>query len=534
MIGRILSAMSIVFLGFTALSQRNIVVIIADDLGSDWCGFQEDHKDTVTLKNVRSLLSRGVRFSRAWSTPYCSPTRAGILTGRYSFRHGIGTAIADEKSAWLKLDEITIPQLLKNSAAPTKYVCANVGKWHLHDGNSQTFNYPATFGYDYYAGVFSGTPTPSYFSWRKVTNGTPSLSNNYLTTETTTDAINWLNSQGSNPFFLWLAYNAVHFPYHLPPDSLHSYDQLSGTQADINLNPKNYFKAMAESMDYEIGKLINWLKAKNKFENTDIIFIGDNGDEERVAQGLIERSKGTVYEDGVHIPFIISGPSVKNPGRTSTALVSIQDIFATVLDLAGFTKWPAQIPTNRVIDSKSLLPILQNQVQEVRSWAYTEVFKTSLAEAVDSRAIRNNTYKLIHFDSGKQEFYDLGTDATESKNLLSRTLNAQEQENYQSLCKELSTLLGVSVCQQTTTAIRPADVNASRPIIYPNPARDIIYVHAPDVRSLHYRLFNSNGQHLFAGSASSSIPLTQLADGLYMLQIQGAQTLYTHKFMVVR
>lgn len=516
-----------------SFSQRNIIVIIADDLGSEWCGFQEDHKDTVNLKNVRTLLSRGVRFANAWATPYCSPTRAGILTGRYSFRHGIGTAISDANSAALSLDEVTIPQLLKHTNAPTKYVTANVGKWHLHDGNTQTFNYPQTFGYDYFAGVFSGVPMPSYSSWRKVTNGTPSLSNNYLTTETTKDAINWLTGQGNKPFFLWLAYNAPHSPFHLPPDSLHSYDNLSGTQTHINQNPTLYFKAMAESLDYEIGKLFSWLKANNKYETTDIIFIGDNGSEERVSQGPADRSKGSVYENGIHVPFIIAGPSVVRPGRVSNALVCVQDIFATVLELGGFTNWTSAIPVNRDIDSKSMLPVLKNQVTDVRTTAYTEVFKTSVAEAVDSRAIRNKTYKLIHFDSGEQEMYNLTTDAGESKNMLTQALSNVEQQNYQSLCAELGELLGINACQQTTVSVKTAAPGLG-PKIAPNPVQNQLFVTCPDGYAFSFELFDSFGRSIVQGKNSSNIPVEHLPVGLYILQVRSEGTTFTEKILVNR
>jgi arylsulfatase A-like enzyme len=111
----------------------------------------------------------------------------------------------------------------------------------------------------------------------------------------TNDAINWLGQQNNTkPFFLWMAYNAPHDPFHLPPDSLHSYRNLSGTPADIAANPKSYFKAMTEAMDNQIGKLYNWLQVNNKLDSTDIIFIGDNGDAPATAQ--IPRAKGSIYQ----------------------------------------------------------------------------------------------------------------------------------------------------------------------------------------------------------------------------------------------
>ncbi len=300
------------FLLITALpfihAQRNVILIIADDLGSDWCGFQEDRVDTVNMPNVRKLLSRGVRFANAWSNPVCSPTRAGILTGRYSFRTGVGNVVVAGNQ--LDTAEMTIPKLLKNANAPTKYAVANVGKWHLHTPMQTNYNNPSKMGWDYFAGTFTGQPVTTYTNWNKVTNGVASTSTNYLTTETTNDAINWLGQQGSKPFFLWLAFNAPHSPYHLPPDSLIINRSLSGITMDINQNPKAYFKVMAEAMDNRIGKIVEWLQANNKWDNTDIIFIGDNGNTLNTAQTTpLNRSKSTVYQPGIHVPFIISGPS---------------------------------------------------------------------------------------------------------------------------------------------------------------------------------------------------------------------------------
>ena len=103
----------ILFFSFIKLNaQRNVILIIADDLGSDYCGFYENHVDTVSMPNVRKLLNRGVRFRYAWSNPLCSPTRAGILTGRYSFRTGMGDVVAPG-SKEIDTAEITIPRLLK-------------------------------------------------------------------------------------------------------------------------------------------------------------------------------------------------------------------------------------------------------------------------------------------------------------------------------------------------------------------------------------------------------------------------------------
>ena len=119
----------ILFFSFIKLNaQRNVILIIVDDFGSDYCGFYENHVDTVSMPNVSKLLNRGVRFRYVWSNPLCSPTRAGILTGRYSFRTGMGDVVAPG-SKEIDTAEITIPRLLKKYS-PNKIATASIGKWH--------------------------------------------------------------------------------------------------------------------------------------------------------------------------------------------------------------------------------------------------------------------------------------------------------------------------------------------------------------------------------------------------------------------
>ena len=514
------------FMGITQ-AQRNVVLIIADDLGSDWCGFQENRIDTVNLPNVRKLLSRGVRFSNAWANPVCSPSRAGILTGRYSFRTGVGNVVVNPMSVQLDTAEITIPKLLKNTNAPIKYATANVGKWHLQVQNAANLNNPSKMGYDYYAGCFAAEVT-NYYNWSKVTNGVAATSTTYATIDNTNNAITWMNQQTNKPFFLWLAFNAPLFPIHLPPDSLITNHSLSGTVTDIATNQKAYFKVMAEAMDNRIGKIFDWLEANNKLDSTDIIFVGDNGDDRTAAQITNQmRIKGSVYQGGVTVPFIIAGPSVKNPGRVSNALVNLQDIFATVVELTGYTNWQTQIAANKPVDSKSLVPILKNTSTTARPWAFTEVFGTNTAS--DGKAIRNQDYKLLNFDSGKQEFYNLTNDPNEATNLLNRALTATERTNYNYLCTEMGLLLNKTVC--TTVATNELN-QKEQPIISPNPVHQLLSVSFSDALSFSYQINAIDGKMLLQGVSTKDISTSELPNGLYLLKIQRQDAVYIEKIVV--
>ena len=357
----------ILCLSASVQAQRNVVLIIADDLGSDYLGFYEDHQDTAVMPNLRRLLPKSVRFTNAWSNPVCSATRAGILTGRYSFRTGVGGIVGGMGgSNPLNINEMTIPRML-NLFKPNGIAKANIGKWHLQNAMpvSNLMN-PNIMGYDHFAGNFIGQLT-SYTNWTKVTNGVSASVTTYATTETANDAIAWTKSNPGKPFFLWLAFNAPHEPLHLPPPGMYSNTTLTGTTQDINQRPKEYFKALMEAMDHEIGRLLDTLQVQGKLDSTDFIFMGDNGNTIRTAQIVnTARAKGTIYQYGVRIPFLISGPSVNNPGRMSEALVNTADLFATILEMFGFYNWPSQIPAGKPVDSRSLMPVLQNTATDVR------------------------------------------------------------------------------------------------------------------------------------------------------------------------
>ncbi len=444
-----------------------------------------------------------------------------MLTGRYSFRTGVGSIVGGMgASGSLDINELTIPRLL-NIYQPSGIAKANLGKWHLHSQmpSSNLMN-PNIMGYDHFSGIFIGA-LPDYFKWIKLANGVPEPDTvlNYATTETTNDAIAWIKDQNNKPFFLWLAFNAPHSPYHLPPAELHSYT-LSGTPSDIMMNPKPYFKASLEALDHEIGRLFDSLQVHNRLDSTDIIFIGDNGNSTQTAQiSNTDRAKGTIYQYGVHVPFVISGPSVVNPGRASDALVNTVDLFATILELFGYTDWPSEIPASNPVDSKSILPILTNQSTSVRPWAFTEIFKDT-PDTDDGKAMRNINFKLLHFDDGHQEFYRLAADPEEENNLLTGTLNANQLANYHYLCSEMTALVGTgSFCNP---AVGTKDLKeADKPlVVYPNPFRAHIFVDDTADAS-YFELTNPMGQVVFSGKNIEQQDFSNLAAGVYFLKIMG-------------
>lgn len=497
-------------------AQHNVVLIIADDLGTDYLGFYEDAKDTVNCPNLRALLKKGVRFVNANSNPVCSSTRAGILTGRYSFRTGVGNIVGGTGgSGALDTAEMSIPKLLK--IHNPNIAKANIGKWHLHNPTpASNLQNPLRLGYDHYEGPFIGQLT-SYTNWTKYTNGVQSTCTNYATSENVNNAVSWIKTTGNKQFFLWLAFNAPHAPYHLPPANLHTYTGLSGTQQNINQNPKLYFKAMLQAFDTELGRFMDSLKKLNKFDSTDFIFIGDNGNTIQTAQiSNTDKAKGTVYDYGVHVPFIVSGPAVVNGGRASQALVNTADIFATVLELMGANNWKNSIPSNKPVDSKSLLPIIKGTSATTRSWIFSEIFKAT-TDSLDGKAMRNDKYKLIKFDYGKQEFYNLSSDPLETNNLLNGTLSATDLVNYNYLCNEMTNLVGKGTfCNNSLSTKNTVGQTVE---VWPNPFHSKIFV-SNEWKNRYCTLWNSQGKLIYSGNAITEQDFAYLKQGIYLLKTE--------------
>ena len=425
----------------------NILLVIIDDYGVDVASYYhdkdgdgkaDDGRTYAPTPTFASLCKTGVRFNNAWSTPLCSSTRSSILTGRYGFRTGIGGAIP--RGGGIKTNEPTIPKILDAKSA-LGYVHANIGKWHLGENTELKGELaPNTMGWSHYSGSLSGSLN-DFSDWTKITDGKSSKVTNYATTENVNDAIKWLGKQDpKKPWFLWLAFNAPHTPFHMPPKELHSQKNLSGTTQDINRNSTNYYRAAVESLDTEVGRLLAWLKQKGQLENTLIVVLGDNGSPRKVVEAPYDRlrAKGTLYQGGIHVTMCISGKGVTG-GQTSDALVHTVDLYATLLEAAGVDV-KKELPTGFTYDSMSFFDILKDAKKAgPRTWAFGEKFDKDPKSS--DLTIRNKRYKILRLQSKSDAFYDLQTDPRETKNLLDGKkvddLTAEQKSNYEALSKQL-------------------------------------------------------------------------------------------------
>ena len=529
-----------ILLAFTVkiCAQRNTILIIADDLSPDYFGFYPNHGDTVDVPNLRKLKENGILFTKLSSNPVCSSTRAGILTGRYSFRTGVGGIVGGVGgSNQIDTAEISIPKLLKKHNPDIAK--ANIGKWHLKQPMpAVNLTSPLALGYDWSEGPFIGQ-LPSFTNWQKYTNGVLSNVTTYATTENVNNMITWLKAQNKEkPFFIWLAFNAPHDPLHLPPADLHKFTNLTGTATDIRDKPKEYFKAMIQAMDREMGRLFDSLKVMNKLDSTDIIFIGDNGNSTRTAQIADQnKAKGTVYEYGVNVPMIISGPTVVNKGRISDALVNTADLFATIVENFGYTNWQSQIPSNKPVDSKSLLPIIKNQSDSIRPWAFSEIFKLT-TDSADGKSIRDLQYKLIRFDYGVEEFYDLIADPLENKNLLSGKLNAIEVDRYNYLCNEMSKLVGGFTCKKLVQVKNSIPTDDDIFELVPNPSNSNVTINFSSESGEKYslKIYDNLGRiisHQIYSSLGKDIVIdvSQYDKGIYLINVSDGKITHTKKLV---
>lgn len=209
-----------------------------------------------------------------------------------------------------------------------------------------------------------------------------------------------------------MAYNAPNTPFHLAPTNLHYQGNLPTDSGSIDANPTPYFMSAIAAMDTEVGRLLHSMTDEEK-GNT--IFIGDNGSPNQVAKFPYSsrKAKNSLYQGGVNVLMVISGMGVSRAGERETAMEQTKDIYTTVANIAGFS-------VSQLNNSTSFYNLLTNSSATKRDYVYTEISNNGLGFA-----IRNNSYKLIVYDNGTEELYELTTDACENSNLIGTTLSSE-------------------------------------------------------------------------------------------------------------
>ena len=398
----------------------NILLIIADDMSLDATPNYEDelYAKKPEMPILESLMDTGLVFDNLWSYALCSPTRASILTGKHGLHTDVLEPIHGELSGSHKSLQTYINENTNNA-----YATGVFGKWHL---GADATHPTQTMGVGTYAGN-TGGGVPDYWEYNLIENEvSKKLSattdaerkENYSTTKYTQLAIDWKSKQ-TKAWFLWLAYNAAHSPFHMPDSEL-----ISDVSIGRNESTLHKYLGMLEAMDHEMGKFIGSMSDKEK-ANTVIIFIGDNGTPRKVAQftDTQKHGKGSVYQGGINVPMVIFGPGTRT-GREVKALVHTVDLFATIAEIAG-------VDVAKINNSHSFKTLLENEDAESREYVYTEVPGSN---DKGHYAVRNEKYKLIYeIDTGTKELYNLVDDKYEVINIMLRDLSQDEIDNLVSL-----------------------------------------------------------------------------------------------------
>lgn len=384
-----------------AEGKPNIIVIVADDLGyaEIACGGKQE----IPTPHIQSIAAGGVCFTNGYVTcPVCSPTRAGLLTGRYQQRFGHefnpGPAQQAEDNFGLPLSEITLPDRLKKAG----YRTGMVGKWHL--GYKSEFQ-PRKRGFDEFFGFLGGAHSyvdSSADPHNRIYRGEQAIDEpEYLTDALGREAVAFIDREKQHPFFLYLTFNAVHAPLEVPQ----KYRQRVASIADPK---RRTFAAMLTAMDDNVGAVLDKLKGDKLTDNTLVFFIADNGGptpQTTSRNNPLRGFKGQVWEGGIRVPFMAQWPGHLPAGKVYGQPVSSLDIVPTALAAAG-----ASPGNDKPLDGVDLLPHLTGAKttppHENLYWRFGPQW-----------AIRQGNYKLLQPRGEAAQLFDLAADVGEQKNL---------------------------------------------------------------------------------------------------------------------
>jgi arylsulfatase A-like enzyme len=387
----------------------NVVILLADDLGYADVGFQ-GCKDIPT-PHLDALARSGVRCTNGYvSGPYCSPTRAGLLTGRYQQRFGHEFNPGTGPEIGLPLTETTMADRLKAAGYATGWV----GKWHL--GNAMKFR-PQKRGFDETFGFLGGAhPYFPDMGAPIFRDGEQAKEKDYLTDAFGREAVAFIDRHKKEPFFLYLAFNAVHTPMHATEERLKKFDAVKD-------DTRRTYDAMTLAMDEAVGRVLAKLRAEKPEENTLIVFFSDNGGPTMKGTTIngssnapLRGSKRTTLEGGVRVPFVISWPGTLPAGKVYEKPIIQLDVLPTALAAAGVAVKPAW-----KLDGVDLLPFLTGK----NAAAPHEALYWRLGPQM---ALRRGDWKLVRYDlnveGGKgtspSRLYNLALDVGEANDLAAR------------------------------------------------------------------------------------------------------------------
>lgn len=383
----------------------NIVLILADDLG--YADLSLTGSNQIQTPNIDGIAHNGIQFTQGYvSAPVCSPSRAGLLTGKNQVTFGYDNNLAENQPgfdpvfAGLPVEQKTIADRLKEAG----YATGLVGKWHL--GSQEQFH-PLYRGFDEFWGYLGGGH--HYFKSEVAGKGylAPLISNykepqaiTYLTDDKGDECLDFIRRHRDEPFFLFASFNAPHAP-------------LQATEADLALfahieDPdRRTYLAMVHRLDQNVGKILNALQSEGLEENTIVVFLSDNGgpvDSNASLNAPFNGQKGILLEGGLRVPFLMKWPAKIPANSQYDQAVTSLDLMPTFLKAAGI---PVQ---NEQLDGENLLPYVLGDKSEAPhpslKWRFTI-----------SAGILENNWKLIRLPDRLPLLFDLSIDPSELENL---------------------------------------------------------------------------------------------------------------------
>lgn len=408
----------------SAQQRPNIIVILSDDGGYEDFGCFGG--TDVHTPHIDELAKSGVRFTRAYTTAsVCAPSRAGLLSGRYQQRFGFEHNVSNLPAPGVRQEDIGMDvsvRTIGDHLQASGYKTIAIGKWHQGD---EPKHFPLMRGFDHFYGFIGGHR--SYFPI--VDSSAPTLQQElhddkevvaedeitYLTEDLTDKALHYIQRYKTQPFFMFLSFNAIHTPMEA---KMVTYDKYAHVQDTL----RRTYLAMLEDMDTGIGRVVEQLKQDGCYENTVIIFLNDNGAATNNGSdnGTWRGLKGSKWEGGIRVPFIMQWPGVLPADTVSNTMVSAMDILPTALAIAKGELLPGQ-----VIDGINLLDSYDKPEagHEVLFW------RRGIAKAV-----RYKQWKLIQAGKNPILLFDLEQDPREQQNIAE-----QHPQIVETLLKKLQT-----------------------------------------------------------------------------------------------
>ncbi len=419
----------------TTVSKPNVILFLADDLGyMDSSVYGSEYYETP---NLERLADHSVVFTNAYApSPQCSPSRAGILAGKYparlrltrvfTNREALGRAprlvegppsqpwMTVESRRALPLAERTLAEALKEQGYATGFV----GKWHL--GREPEY-WPEHQGFDVNVGGFGGATPGSYFDPYKNPRLGSRKPGEYVTDRLTSEALAFVEENRSRPFFLLLSHFAVHAPWGHKEAITRRFRDKSDPRGQQG-NP--VMASMIFSLDQGLGRLLDKLEELDLAERTIFVFTSDNGgnvrsqveDRPATSNAPLRDGKGTIYEGGLRVPLIVRVPGIHSRRRSAETVMAI-DLYPTILELTGGT-----LGTGQIVDGVSLVPALHGGQLERDAIFWHFPHATPKKGNTPSSAVRRGRWKLIRYygPPDRYELYDLEKDEGELVDLAAR------------------------------------------------------------------------------------------------------------------